>query len=288
MDNVAFRVQTSCMHFRLILPILLLSSVALASQQPTNTSTTTGQSGTTNVTLPADPAKLLEVIRDSYYHPDDLSSLDCAVSVDWVAFFGSSKVSLSDDRMKVLQGLKVHSHALRGKPTELTFDWSAGLLTTKDQMESGLKQMVGGFYQMYWSMIAKGLVTNGNDLKKIEPLPDGSANVDMSGDGMNLVITVSKDGSPTHWVLDSPAMKGTIDPQFTASPNPVPGDLRRISSMKVVEHIGESNINVDLSLDYQEINGLFVPKSVSFGVVGAYTIPMEFSGCSGTTAASAH
>jgi hypothetical protein len=268
--------------------MLLLGSVALAGQQPANPSATSIQPGASIATLPTDPAKLSEIIRGSYYHPDDLSSLDCAVSVDWVSFFGSSKVSLAADRMKVLQGLKVHSHAVRGKVTELTFDWSAGELTTKDQMESGLKQMIGGFYQMYWSMIAKGLVTNGNDLKKVEPMPDGSAMVDLSSQGMSLVITVNKDGSPTRWALDSPAMKGTVDPQFAPSPQPVPGDLRRISSMKVVEHIGESNINVDLSLDYQEINGLFVPKSVSFGAVGAYTIPMEFSGCSATTAASAH
>jgi len=276
------------MHSRLFLPIVFLGAVVLGAQQTANKSATAGQAGTSVAPLPSDPAKLSALIRASYYHPDELASLDCGVQIDWAAFSRSGKLNLPDDRLKVLQGLKVNSHAVRGNIPELTFDWSAGQLATKGQMEDGMKQMVGGFYQMYWPLLASSLVTNGADLKKVDPLADGSAKVDFSSEGTSLVITVNNDGIPTHWVLDGPAMKGTIDPEFAPTPKPISGDIRRISGVRVVQRIGESNMNVELGLDYQEVDGFFVPKSVSFGIVGAYTVPMEFSGCVTTRSASAN
>jgi hypothetical protein len=90
----------------------------------------------------------------------------------------------------------------------------------------------------------------------------------MSSGDSGFVATVNQDGSPTHMVFDNPAMKGSIDPQYIASPHPVLGDLRRISSMKIIEQMGESHFNVDLSLDYQEAGGFFIPKSVLFSVIG--------------------
>jgi hypothetical protein len=266
----------------------LLGSFALGAQQPTSASANFNQPAASAVTLPKDAAKLAALIQGSYYHPDELTSLDCAVFVDWAALFGSMKMTAPEERLKVLKALKVHSHAVRGKVAELAFDWAGGELTTKDQMENGMKQMVGGFYQMYWPMFATSLITKGDELKNVEPQPDGSAKVDLSSPGTSLVITVSSDGTPRHWELDSPAMKGSIDPEFTPSPKPVAGDMSRISGMKVVQRIGESNMDVNLSLDYQEVDGFFVPSVVSFAIVGAYSVPMEFSSCVATRAESVH
>ena len=262
--------------------ILLFGSAQIGAQQHASIAPTAQQSGASAVALPRDPTKLAEMIRGSYYHPDDLSSIDCGVSIDWASFFGALKVDLPEDRAKVLQGLKIHSHAARGKGTELTFNWSAGELTTKDTMEGGLKQIVHGFYQMYWPMLATKLIASGDEIKKVEALPDGSANIDVSSQNTNLVMTVDKSGSPTRWALDSPAMKATIDPRYVTSPKPTPGDLQRISSVKVAERIGESSMNVQVDLDYQEADGFFVPKSVSFDILGAYSVTMEFLGCSTT------
>jgi hypothetical protein len=270
------------MYSKFFLVILLFGSAQLSAQQHVSSAPTAQQGGVSAAMLPKDPTKLAEMIRGSYYHPDELSSIDCGVSIDWPAFFGSLKVDLPEDRAKVLQGLKVHSHAVRGKGAEIAFDWSAGELATKDKMEGGLKQMVDGFYQMYWPMLATKLIASGDEVKKVEILSDGSANIDVSSQNTNLVLTVDKSGSPTHWALESPAMKATIDPRYVTSPKPTPGDLRRISSVKVAERIGESSMNVQVDLDYQEADGFFVPKSASFDLLGAYSVTMEFLGCSTT------
>lgn len=50
--------------------------------------------------------------------------------------------------------------------------------------------------------------------------------------------------------------------------------------MKVNVHVGASNIVAAFSLDYQPAGDFFIPKNVTFDVVGAYSIQLEFSGCS--------
>jgi len=47
----------------------------------------------------------------------------------------------------------------------------------------------------------------------------------------------------------------------------------------VSEQIGTSTINVQLNLDYQEVDGFHVPKHVSFDSLGAYSINMEVLDC---------
>jgi hypothetical protein len=84
-------------------------------------------------------------IRDSYYHPDAISGLDCTISVDWPAFFSALKMTPAADRLKAIQGLKIRSRATREKKPEVTFEWADGSLDNKEQFEDGLKQMVEGF-----------------------------------------------------------------------------------------------------------------------------------------------
>ena len=74
-------------------------------------------------------------------------------------------------------------------------------------------------------------------------------------------------------------MSGTIDAHYLPSPHPVPGDLRRISGIDVDEHIGASTRKVSRHLDYQPLDTYFVPRNVSFDVIGAYTMAMNYSGC---------
>src|SRR5258708_5497826 len=90
--------------------------------------------------LSPDDAKILQSISDSYYHPDDLDALECAVTVDWSALLASIKPEDAQTRLKVLHDIRIRSKASRGKLPEITFDWGSGTLTTKDQMENGLKQ----------------------------------------------------------------------------------------------------------------------------------------------------
>lgn len=270
--------QTIIMFRKILLSLLLIEATLLGAQQLASTPTKNGPAASTGI-LPADPAKLVTVVNGSYYHPDNLSSLACDVSIDWPAFFSALKQNPAADRLAVLQGLKIHSRSLRGKTPEITFDWTAGPLGSKEQMEDGIRQMVGGFYQMYWPLIASSLMGSPAEIQKFESLPDGTAKIYTSSQGTSLVITIDREGTPMHYVLDSPAMKGTIDMQYIPSPQPVQGDRGRISGINVSQQIGTSAMNVNVSLDYQAVDEFYVPKNISFDLIGAYSIKMVFSGC---------
>jgi hypothetical protein len=275
--------QTSIMLRHVILAsLLILGADVLLAEQSTAPAPDTIKLPAGS--LPYDPAKVAASIRDSYYHPDQLTSLDCDLSIDWRALFDSLKQNVGSDRFKTIQALKINSKAARGKSPELTFDWAGGSLDTKEQLENGLKQMVGGFYQMYWPMMASALIQKASEIQKMEPQPDGGAKAYLTSQNITVIVTIDKDHVPTHYSVDGPVMKGTIDPHYIPSPAPVPGDLRRLSGMNVSEQIGTSTINVDIELDYQVANGFYIPKHVTFSLVDAYSIPMEFSSCSASKA----
>ncbi len=275
------RGDTTLMPRRLFVCILAMGANLLAAQAPTANSSTP-QSLVSPASSTRDPELLAKNLRESYYHADNLSSMDCDVSVDWPALFKAVKAEVPPERLKILQGLKIRSNAVRGKSPEITFDWGNETFDNKEQVEDGFRKMVGGFYQFYWPMVASPLVKSSKDFSKIESLGDGASNIYESAANMSIVIRADKDGVPTHYSFDSVAAKGTIDAHYVPSPKPGPGDIRRISGITVSEQIGSSNINASFDLDYQSVNGFNIPKHVSFGISGAYSIQMEFSGCSVT------
>jgi len=260
--------------------LLLASSVCiLAAQQPAKTSPSQAVNRTPLQKLPYDPAKLVNAVRASYYHPDGMSVLDCAINIDWPSFSDSAKLNLPPDRLKMAEGMKMHSHAVRGKAPVITFDWSAGSLSTSDQIEGGFKQMLGGFYQIYWPMIAAPPIASTDVPSKIEPLENGAKRISFTDSGSSVVLTVDNDNTPTHYAMDLSTMKVAIDPEYTSSPRPVPGDLRRLSGLKVNEQFGASTINMGINLDYQQVDGFNVPQHVAFNISGAFVLNLEFTDC---------
>ncbi len=255
----------------LLILLLVLGADLLVAQQPATTSPKSETTRLTAGTLSSDPATVAAAIRNSYYHPDELSGFDCSVSLDWPVFFSALKLNPAADRLKAIQGLKIRSRAVRGKKPEITFEWAGGSLDTKEQLEGGLKQMLEGFYQIYWPMVASSPISNAADLSKIEPLPDGGIKAYTSSQNVNLVIITDMEGTAAHYTMNSPPMNGTIDLHYIPSPKQIPGDLRRISSMDLSEQIGTSALNVKLSLDYQAVDGVYIPSHVSFALVGAYS-----------------
>jgi hypothetical protein len=143
----------------LLISLLVLITNLLVAQQPGTNSPKSETTGLPAGTLPYDPAIVAAAIRDSYYHPDGMSGLDCTISLDWPAFFSALKLDLAADRLKAIQGLKIRSRATRDKKPEVTFEWAGGSLDTKEQLEDGFKQMLGGFYQVYWSMVASSPIS---------------------------------------------------------------------------------------------------------------------------------
>jgi hypothetical protein len=264
-------------YWIVFLTSVLAVPVSVTAQQAAASSAGTGKIPVKG--LPVDAIKIVTAMKDSYYRPDDLSGLSCTVSVDWGSFFTATKQTPSADRLKTLQGVKIHSEAVRGQKTEVTFDWAGGTLDTKDQVEGGIKQMVSGFYEMYWPMMATFPIGNASEIKEIVPQADGGTLLSLPTEAMKVSFKVDKDNVPTNFSFDSAMMKGSADLSYQPSPNPIPGDLRRISGLKVSEVIGTSNINVDIGVDYQTVGGFHIPKHLNFGL-GTISIGMDFSDCS--------
>jgi hypothetical protein len=258
--------------------LVACASVLCAQQaaKPTDSRATAGQAATPNY----DPGKVAAQISGSFYHPDDLTSLDCDLAIDWAELFSQMKADVPDARMKTLQGLKVRIHAVRGQTPGLKFNWASGVPDTQQQLTDGLKQMVSGYFQMYWPMLASPLFGSDADVNKVEPLSDGSAIVYSQDHGISVVTTIDKNFTPISYKVEGPSLSATIEPSYLSSPHPASGDLRRVSSMRVTQQIGDSKMRINLGLDYDDVGAFHIPKHVKFSLVGAYSLTMDFSGCS--------
>jgi hypothetical protein len=139
--------------------------------------------------------------------------------------------------------------------------------------------MIAGYYQMYWPIMAKSPIQKASDVTRSERQPDGTLKVISGSEGASVALSLDKEMTPIHYTLDYPSMKAEFAMHYEDSPHPEPGDLRRLVGMDVVEQIGTSNLNVNLKLGYQQVAEYLVPQKVSFEVVGAYSINLEFSAC---------
>jgi hypothetical protein len=260
--------------------VLAVPAVLAAQQTPATSSTSTEKSTKIPVKgLPVDAIKVLTAMKESYYRPDDLSGLGCTVSLDWGAFFTAMKQTPSPDRLKALQAMKIHSDAVRGQKTKFTFDWSGGTLDTKDQLEGGVEKMVGGFYDMYWPMMPSFPIPKADEIKEIVPQADGGAMLSLPSAGINVTVIVDKNNVPTNLSFENPMMKGSFDLRYQPSPDPVPGDLRRITGLKVAQSVGTTNSSIRVGVDYQAVGGYHIPKHVDVDL-GSFSIGVDFSDCS--------
>lgn len=53
-----------------------------------------------------------------------------------------------------------------------------------------------------------------------------------------------------------------------------------MSGAHILANIGASSFNVEIRMDYQKVDGFFVPQHVTYDIVGAYAVSVEFIGCS--------
>ena len=287
MDIARNAMQTGIMFGKFALTQALLGVALLGAQQPAappqignGAGPQTSDAGRADKKLSAEAEKLTAKVLDSYYHPDNLPGLECDVTPDWPAFFLSAKVTAPPDSMKIIEALKIHVRALRDQTPVFTFNWPQGRPPDAGQVEASLKQMIGGFYAVYWPLFASPAIRYTAVISKIEPQPDGTTKIYESDPNAYVVMTVDKQGTPTSYTMQSPAMNGVVEPHYAPSPHPVRGDRRRITSMEATQEPGASTTRVQVSVDYQPLDRYFVPRHVSYGLVGAYTMTMEFSGCS--------
>lgn len=279
-------VQTEIMLGKFAFLQAVLGVALLGAQEPAAPAQTGLANGAPDKKLSAEAEKLTAKVLDSYYHPDNLPGLACDVIPDWQAFFASANVAVPPDSMEEIQALKVHVRAVRDETPEFAFDWTKARPANSAQIESGLKQMIGGFYEIYWPLFASPPIKYTAVISKIEPQPDGSTKVYESDPNAYVVMTVDKHGTPTHYTMQSPSMTGVVDPHYAPSPHPKRGDRQRITSVEATQQAGAATVQVRVTADYQPLDGYFVPRHVTYGRVGAYVMTMEFSGCSVAEGAS--
>ena len=230
-----------------------------------------------------DSAKLRADIDASYYHPDTLHGLDCGVVIDFSEAAKQLGQSVPDETKKALSGLTIKAHAIEGEAPRIDFAWASGIPATKEKLETSVRQTLGrGSTQCDWQSSRSATydaLLNG-DKSKIETLAEGGHRLRLNEQSAVTTLEVDRDNVPSKISVDATAMKAAFEFHFETSPSPIPGDLRRLVLLDVSQQIGTSNVNGRVSMDYQTIEGFQVPLHVSFSVGGAYSLRMEFNGCS--------
>ena len=223
--------------------------------------------------------KLASEIRNSYYHPDGLTGLDCTVVADWDIIAKKTGIAESGDRSKMLKGLIVNAHALRNRPVIVDIDWTNGSFSNKKVTEDELRTVIGRYFQMYWPFAGAAITPQPSDSIKAESRLGGGYILESTVGRKKLVTEVGEDRTPVRIIIDSPVLKGTITPSFSPSPQAVPGDLRRMTALDVAQQIGTQVFNLQMTMDYQTINGFHVPRHVAFAIEGALSMNLEFAAC---------
>jgi hypothetical protein len=226
-----------------------------------------------------DLPKLAAEVRGSYYHPDGLTGLNCTVTFDWDSVAKQMGMANASDRLKMLKGMVVNAHALRNKPVRVDIDWTQGSVPNKEAVEAGLKQGISGYFQMYWPIAGAAITPLASTATKAESKAGGGYVLVSIEGAMKLTTEVGADRTIARIIIDSPIMKSTITPSFSASPKAVPGDLRRMTAIDVAQQTGTNVMNVHMTMDYQTVDGFHVPKSVVFAIGGAFSMNLEFAAC---------
>jgi hypothetical protein len=262
-----------------ILSILVLAAGAAAAQHAPQSS------GTSTASLsgpPIDLAKIKSGLAGSYYHPQDLTGIDCAATVDWASLMKQLKQPADEDRLKVLDAMTIAIKARRGKTAEITFGWPAGEPANKQRIEVGDQMVLSGFYQMYWSGIASTLGPTKQewDTVRVEPRTGGGYVLHYSSAGSPVTEELDSDFLPVKTSINLAASTVELVMHYSPSPEPRPGDLRRVTSVDTVQRSGASITNANFRITYQQIGGYWIPAHLDLDMVGAYSIPIDLIGCS--------
>jgi hypothetical protein len=264
----------------LSLALAICSGGFVAAQQPADSVPFSAASEPHLSQPKIDLAKIESGMSAAYYHPDDLSGMDCGATIGWADVMKQLKQEVPPDRLKVLDGMNVEMNARRGKSTEVKITWANGEPTNKQTLEDGTKQMIGGFFQTYWPIAGASMAPAKSDTVHVEARDGGGYTLHTNSAGTVVTEEVDRDLVPIKINVNSPAMIVGMVPHFTPSPNPVAGDLRWLTGLDVTTRIGTSTTNAGFTIEYQTIGGYHIPQRFSINVGGAYSVPVELIGCS--------
>jgi hypothetical protein len=245
-----------------ILAVLIVSAATLVAQQP-------------------DAAQIAADIAASYYHPDDLASIDCGVKVDLAGLMRQLGRPVPSQTEDFLKSTKIRVHAVRGQVARAEVIWpDAAFPGDKEQAERGIQQMVSGFFQIYWQIFGSSLAPKPHDKFKVVERSGGGYVLQSTEDSENAAIEIDIDHLPIKVRFERPAIKFAASLDFSMPT--APGGLRRLMSVDFSQESGTTVVNGLISTDYQTADGFNIPRHVTIGVGGAFTVTLELNGCSAT------
>lgn len=265
--------------------VLLLFNIGLLSAQEHAVSSPIVRGGGEPSVAGSASGNLARDVDASYYHPDALGGIACNVVVDFESLL--KQVQSSSDTAR-FDGVAITVSAMRGQSPTINVSWPNPAPAGKEPIESGVKQMLGGFFQIYWQFAGSSLAPRPGEKFETEPLPGGGHIFRSRGHNEEFTLAVDGEDTPTEGVLDGTALNARFRFHFSPPANPIPGDLRRLTSLEFAEQIGTTTVNGSISMDYQTVDGLQIPRRVSFGIGGAYSVDMGFQQCTVTKRAHAH
>ncbi len=272
------------MLFRPGIPLLgitvALSTSVMMAQQPAGTDTPPATVKADAVTLSAADAKaVFAAAKAAYYQPDDLSGISCRATIGWDAVAKQLGQTAPSEKLAAVKNMTIEVEAVRGQDAKFQYSWQGVPPANREQLEDSSTQMLRGLFQMYWGF-ADGMVPNHSDAVQVQATENAGHLLLFKNQGASTTTELDADAVPTKLSVDSPALKATVIPHFTPSPQPEPGDLRRLTSMDVSEQFGATTIKLGLTMDYQYIQGFNIPQHVGVDMVGAFNLPIEFTACS--------
>ncbi len=259
---------------------IVLTACALALLLPTVSS----------AQKPADKAETLKKARQSYYSLKDqgLSEFQCTMAPNW-AFL------LSEQRKSDPTGIDAAVEKLKALHFGLTLGLDGTAKVTHNELTAENEQVASGLRQVYSGMeqMATGFFQTWSAYTISPAFPDADTPFELNSIGSDYVIsykegsaevttTMAKDYAISSMRVKTSEFDSTIKPQFKK----IPKGLLLSGYQALYRGATPADAtDLDVSIDYQEINGLQFPQEVSLsGSYGAspFKVKVNFSACTAT------
>lgn len=245
---------------------------------------TVGQSGS------ATDDALLAKAATMYYSTAKagMMGFDCAVHPDWRTLFTSdgqgAAVSDNDSRVILLNGVAITLHARMKGGSTLDWNPASGGATDADSTallkgmrEATEQRLVQGFLE-FWTPFVDG-----------EAIPASSSGLTLTHGPSTLTLHRVSNGTDVTEVFSNGLMlekydviMGSTSIKFEPSYNPTAQGLLVGSFLGHMRQLGSPpapDQDIRVSIEYQAIQGLPIPKQLNVEVVGAWIFNMSLDGC---------
>ena len=217
-----------------------------------------------------------------------LSGFDCAVHPDWHAMFASADpgadVSNNDSRVTLLNGVAITLHArMKGGST---LDWTpaAGGATDADSTA-----LLNGMHEATEQTLVQGFLHFWTPFMDGEVVPDNSSGLTVTHGPSTFTLHSVSDGTDVTEVFSNDLMlekydviMGSTSIKFEPTYNTTAQGLLVERFLAHIQQLGNPPTPVQeirVGIEYQTIEGFFIPHQLNVEVVGAWIFNMSLDGC---------